>query len=113
MNLIERFTEGDCWILATWLSHYTGLPVVEVWDSDWEGPFHWLVKPGPRTYLDVRGVQTIGDMHRHWGHFRCLTLPAAQTASWIDARPPETYEGSWRIGRRVARDLIRQHLEAV
>lgn len=65
-EIIEYYTEGQCWSLAWHLSNLADLPLVTV------GPrgdmwYHVVVKKSPRRHLDIEGIHTKSRVKAFWG----------------------------------------------
>ena len=105
---IEAFTEGDCWILAIHLSRLTGWPVYTV-DHD----RHWVVRvPGEDRYLDITGVYTRQRLLRHWDASslaRCDSILLGYAHDDVTDAMTETFPGSHRRARRIARRLLEKY----
>lgn len=70
-STIERFTEGDCWMLALELAK-TLVPVG--WKAGWAKHHAFMVSPCETFYLDVYGVQLLDDFPCYeWGDILRIT----------------------------------------
>lgn len=75
-EIVEYFTKGNCWLLASVFSHFTDLELAFVtkysWDQDCGlSEFFWnhvMVHIGDGKYLDVHGVHTKEQVAALWGH---------------------------------------------
>lgn len=63
---VERFTCGDCWILAKAINELTGWPIYAFKNQDGEPDDHVFVMPDPDHVLDAEGHHDLKTFARRW-----------------------------------------------
>lgn len=96
---IERFTEGDCDILAHELERITGWPLYSLHQGRKAFSLHAFVLAPGRIAVDVRGARPVAAMVREWegahGYMR---------GGW-ELEAGEVFAGSRRRARQIAPHL--------
>lgn len=82
---VERFTCGDCHLLARAIHELTGWPIC-AFDA-FDGPdIHAFVRTPSGKYLDIEGVHAPHTFKRNWHERRVRRISwAALAADWGDA----------------------------
>lgn len=62
----ERFTRGDCHILARELNRRTGWPIYTFTKNGGRAWAHAFVKTPDGHYLDIEGLHTFHQIRRRW-----------------------------------------------
>lgn len=107
---IDRFTSGDCHILAQQIHKKTGWPLYVFNPSPDDefygkyGDFHAFVKHPSGKYLDVEGLHTPRELKNKWGCDRVLKLSLKRMQ---EAWPSASF-GQWSYLRaeQIARFLV-------
>lgn len=95
---LERFTDGDCDILAHELHRITGWPLYCLHEGNREPALHaFVVAPGKRA-VDVSGVHPVAKLVKEWG------AAGYMRGDW-GAPYGETYAGSRRRAKKIAPHL--------
>lgn len=110
---LERFTEGDCWILAKRLHRVTGWPI-HSFPDDSEPTDHAFVVTPNGFCLDVQGVCSQAEMCKRYGFRpgknREFPLSAFDWASWGHC---EFGAHSVKRARIVAARLLTAHRDVL
>lgn len=112
---VDRFTRGDCHVLARYLARRLGLPV-----SSFNGDMHVFVRLPNGLILDVEGLWTERAFRKHWstGHrYPPITVqsPSECAQHWRGmwsrrASAPCTAFGSYSYERaRIVGDQLLEH----
>jgi hypothetical protein len=104
-DLVERFTEGDCALLAVAVCDL--LPGSKIaLDAD---EYHAFVRLPDGRYLDIEGARSHREIAAQWGGGRRARLVGRD---WLERHgwepDKEIFRGSKAMVRRVARRLIRE-----
>lgn len=95
---LERFTEGDCDILAHELHKLTGWPLYTLHEGMRTPCLHAFVLAPGKIAVDIKGARPISHLVREWGAVGYLR------GIW-ELEPGEVYRGSRRRARKVAPHL--------
>lgn len=99
---IERFTEGDCHILAKVLHALTGLPIF-TFHIDEEPSLHaFVMDENDGTVIDVKGARPVDEVFNEWQWADPDGVIPVPELDW----GAETRRGSWRRARTIAPLLI-------
>lgn len=101
---VDRYTNGDCGILAEAISQLTSWPVCIVRYGPRGWPYHAVVQTPDGRYLDIEGIWTRNSLLQRW---RCKSLARATKKEWsgrLKAWHPSDLVGRTRpLARRVVR----------
>jgi hypothetical protein len=110
---LERFTEGDCNVLATAISKRTGWPVCSFMGKSWDGSedmipdLHaFVIRPDGKV-LDVQGVCTLSQFRARWSQrapIKVWPSPLAFRKAWGES--PFFGHYSYERARKVADQLV-------
>lgn len=102
-STIERFTEGDCWVLALELAK-TLVPVG--WKVGWAKHHAFVVSPCYRFYLDIYGVQLLDDFPCYeWGDILRITDSMEEARDELENWGREGY--LWEYDALSPKDTVR------
>lgn len=100
---IERFTQGDCDILARVMNEVTGWPIYSLhWgepDRNW-GLHAFVIAPG-KIAVDIEGARHVSRLVSRW---RDVGARGYVRGGW-DYDEYEAYTGSWRRALKIAPHL--------
>jgi hypothetical protein len=103
---IERFTEGDCHIMAWAIHKETGWPIYTFWDGD-EHWMHAFVKMPNGKIIDVEGVTTLRTFKKKWSKYGNDPIKRIE---WKDLREswggPSYGNYSYSRAKKIARYLL-------
>lgn len=104
---IERFTCGDCDVLAHVLNQLTGWPVYSLhWgDRDDDVGLHAFVLAPGKVAVDIEGARHVSKLVRRWSEGGARGYVRG---CWSTPHTHEAYPGSWRRARKVAPHLAAQ-----
>jgi hypothetical protein len=109
-SLLERFTEGDCHILAVRIHRLTGWPLATFADDGFPHT-HCFVQCPDGEYLDVEGKRPEAAFRDAWKLYlnpgdtiKLWTIPELRASKW--ATEPVFGSYSYAAARRVAGKLL-------
>lgn len=109
---IERFTRGDCHILATAIHKLTGWSLYAFENSSTGlGEGHAFVMPEPYIFLDITGLSTYEEMQKKWfwyTSYPIIEIDLQQLYSWDG---PIYGEYSFKRASVVAKHLVKEYLK--
>lgn len=110
ISLNERFTEGDCHVLARAIHEITGWPMATFASGKYPVTHAFVAMPDGR-YLDIEGVSTREELLAHWKekeitHWDTVGALRAASSIWVDN---PTWPASERIAQKIAKRLVEKH----
>ncbi len=103
-DLVARFTEGDCALLAVTVADMVPGARIAIDSSE----YHCFVRLPDGRYLDIEGARSHREITAQWGKGRARLISRAwlEREGWEPDR--EVFSGSRAMVKRVARRLIRE-----
>lgn len=118
LSIIERYTEGDCWVLMKRLHRVSGWPCAAFYcrdgDGEIEASVHGFVQCPNGKYLDVEGVWTAAEMTEKYSEysdeFEGICCFPKSYFRWVT---PEFGRYSYKLAVKVADDLLDKYADCV